>query len=627
MEATKPRVVVNTDVEIKITPKILTVMDKKYEWVALVKKFKNGLEITVYMKGNDGNLSRSIYYLNDPAEIINLDLRDDIKSGISVGLQMWEERTRREEAEILTNSIPVIPEKISEKELLSYWIANAFIARYGATGLKYKVHGLIVDAGIYCYDKAWYNCEEMLDLWLNELLTESQKMKFTKSVREEVKNKIRILNPKIIDISNNVLLSFENYVLNIECFISTGDFRRCVRSHSSDLYVFHHIPHQLNLELIDEVRKGLEVYIPPRNGDEVLKMLKGLSPKVYEFLRSLTYFKNIDPTLHESRVLFLLEMFGRGLIPGYNLFGSIVEVFKNIFVVLGPGNTGKSTMLRNFYGDLVLGERNYSLINLGKLGSSDHDLKEREAGKLYKKNPLVVMHLDLDKHCRIYDWGIIRQVSGGDPIPARILYHDSFDYRPAWKMYISTNDPPPINLEGAGKEALLNRIKAIEFKNIFRDSLNIKSLFNERDIEALIITSLYAIKLTYDRGQYSFTGIRDVEDVLDRYTYPEYRVVMELVEVGRLEFNPVREIYSKDLYNICVEYVNELKKNLGNEADEEEFEKRYSLPSQEVFTKNLKRKLAKYGVKTVSDGPYTVFKGIGLKREGMGSLHEYSKNQ
>lgn len=626
LEVAKPRVVVNTNVEINYAPRKLAVRDKEGRWVALIKREGRGVEVSVWRKNEAGELDELVCTkLGNVVDILGLEIPEEVKSAIGFALSNWDKEIRKQEAMIALSNVPVIPDKVTDRELLAYEIANEIISKYRATSLKYDLKGSIEDAGIYCYDRAWYYCGDRLEEWVSAALQRLQKVRFSKNMMDEVESRIRILNPKTVKVGKDVLLSFENGVLDVECFISSGDLRGCVKPHDPDLYVFHHIPHQLNLELLEEVRKELELYIPPRNGAEVLNILKGLAPKVYEYLKSLTYFENIDPDLHDSRTLFILEMIGRGLIPGYSLFGSVVGTFKNIFVVVGPRNTGKSTMLHNFYGDLILSERNYSLINLGKLGSTEPDEVEKEAGKLYKKNPLVAMHLDLGKNVRIRDWSFIRQVSGGDPIPARRLYRDSFDYSPAWKIYISTNDPPPITETGYAKEALLGRFKAIELRNVFRDELNIEHLFSERDVEATIITALYAVKLVYDRKEYSFTGIKDTEDLLNRYTYPEYRCVIEMIEVGWLELKPTLEILSSDLYRECVAYVDELKKKVSEE-DMEEFNRRYSLPDQRQFTINLKKLLTKYGVKPSLKGPYTNFKGIGVKRSIVGrSLNDYEE--
>ncbi|MEM3905158.1 MAG: hypothetical protein QXP11_05860, partial [Sulfolobales archaeon] len=544
--------------------------------------------------------------------ILGLSLPEDVKSAVGLALSNWDKELRKVEAAIALRKVSYAPTTISDKEVLTYEIANVLVRDRGVAHVKLAIGGSYSDLGFRYYDgKHWAPCEDRLEEWIGTILHRLQIMKIRKTDIDDVKTKIGLLNTKVVE-GYRPLLSFDNYVLDIEKFLTTGDIKNSTIPHSQDLYVFHHIPYRLNFDLIEEVRKGLEIYIPPNKSQDILKILKSLAPKVYEYLKNVTYFDGIDPQIHESRILFLLEMFGRGLLPGYSFFGSIIGVFKNIFILVGLANTGKSTLLEKFYGDLVLTKENYATVNLGALGSGESDTQQKEVGRLSDKDPLVAMHLDLGKRVKINDWSYIRQISGGDVVPARKLFKNTFDYSPSWKIYISTNDPPPIREEGPAKEALLSRLKVIEFRNVFKDApIDVKNVFNERDIEVVLLTSLYAIKLVYDRGSYSFTGISDVEDLLNRYTYPEYRVVMEMIEVGKLKLDKNLRIDSSDLYQECYMYINELKAKIP-EDEVDEFEKRYSLPDQTTFTKNLKKLLAKHDVKTIRDSNITYFKGIGV---------------
>ena len=501
---------------------------------------------------------------------------------------------------------------MSDKEALTYEIAKTLVRDRGVAHVKLVLGDSHSDLGFRYYDgKHWAPCEDRLEEWVGSGLHDLQVMKIRKTDIDDVKTKIGLLNTKVIE-SYRPLLSFENCVLDIESFLLTGDLRASIRQHSKDLYTFHHIPHQLNLDLLEEIRKGLEVYIPPKKPEEILAIVKAVSPRTYELLHDITYFDGVDPKVHESRILFMLEMIGRALVPGYTLNNTIVEHFKNIFVLVGRKGTGKSTFLRQILGDTILSEANYEMINMGKLGSRDPDTIEKELGKLSVKNPLAAMHLDLSKRTQIHDWSIIRQASGGDPVPARRLYRDSFDYRPHWKIYISTNDPPAINEDGPAKEALLGRFRVIETKNKKVGEKPLPKL-DEKDVEVTIIASLYAIKRVYDTGEYSFTGISDIEDALNRYTYPEYNIIMEMLEFGRLKLDPSLEISSTDLYQECAAYANEVKTKYGEE-DEDEIERLYSLPDQTKFTKRLKKLLTKYKIKTVIRGHYTYFKGLGIRK-------------
>jgi len=618
LRPTTPKVAYNTNIDIDYRPKKVTIKDKEKKWVVLIEKAGKNLKINYVVNKNVGSPTPSpedfdpvfTAVISNPIQIVSLDLPEEVRSAISLALANWEKEMLKIEASIAFREVSVMPSNITDKENLTYEIAKALIRKYGIAHIKLNVFNSLSSLGYRCYDgKHWTPCEDMVEKWVGEELHDIQKTKFGRSALDDVLMKINIHNTKIIQ-GYTPLISFENCVLDIENFLVTGDLQSSIKQHDKDVWVFHHIPHRLNLDLLEEIRRGLEVFIPPKKPGEILEIVKSMSPKTYELLWDITYFEGVDPKIHESRILFMLEMIGRGLVPGYTINNTIVPAFKNIFVLVGRKDTGKSTFLKQFFGDTVLSEANYEMINMGKLGSRNPDEIEKALGKLARKNPLVAMHLDLSKRTQIYDWSIIRQVSGGDPVPARRLYRDSFDYRPHWKIYISTNDPPAINEDGPAKEALLGRFRVMETKNKKVREKPLPKL-GERDVEVVIIASLYAIKRVYDTGEYSFTGISDIEDALNRYTYPEYNTVMEMLEIGRLKLDPTLEISASDLYQECVAYASEVKERY-TEEDEEELERLYSLSDQAVFTKRLKKLLAKFKVKTAKRGPYTYFKGVGI---------------
>ncbi|MEM4958784.1 MAG: hypothetical protein QXX12_02795 [Nanopusillaceae archaeon] len=619
LRPTTPKVVYNTNIDIDYRRKKMIIKDKGRKWVVIVERAGKNLRID-YLVNKDPSkdlpdpedFDYESYEIKNPLDILGLSLPEDVKSAVGLALSNWDKELRKVEAAIALREVSIMPSSITDREYLTSEVVKMLVKKYNMARIKLKDNDKIIDYGYRCYEsKYWAPCEDMVEKWISEALHDIQKVKFGKSALDDVLTKLSIYNTIILK-GYTPLISFDNYVLDIESFLLTGDLRASIKQHSKDLYVFHHIPHQLNLDLLEEIRKGLEVYIPPKKPEEILTIVKSMSPRFYELLRDITYFEGVDPKIHESRILFMLEMIGRGLVPGYTLNNTIIEHFKDIFVLVGRKGTGKSTFLRQVLGDTILSEANYELVDLGKLGSGDPDEVEKALGKLARKNPLVAMHLDLSKRSRIYNWEKIRQASGGDPVPARRLYRDSFDYKPHWKLYISTNDPPPVNEEGSAREALLGRFRVIEVKNKKVREKPLPKL-DEKDVEVAIIASLYAIKRVYDTGEYSFTGISDIEDALNRYTYPEYNIVMEMLETGRLKLDKNLEISSSDLYQECMAYANEVKTKYGEE-DEEEIERLYSLPNQTEFTKRLKKLLAKYKVKTVSHHHYTYFKGVGLAK-------------
>jgi len=626
IEVARPRAIVNTNVEISYSPRKLTVRDKDRRWVAIVKREGRKLLVDVWVVNQDGELEEvAVKELGSPLELIGLEVPEEIKSGIGLALANWDKEVRRQEAQIALSDISVIPDRVTDREVLADQLAEIFIREYGAVAIVYRTSAGRSLGGVYCYEDGVYRiCEEWLKTQAAKHLTSIQKFKLSRSLLEEVVE-VRIPNRSHIEVDvreRKPMVAFLNGVLDFESFMVHGDLERALKPFDRSLFVTHKIPHHLNVELLKRGRKGLEKYIPPKDCVELLTVLSTLSPRAYELLRSWAWFNNVDPELLESRVCFLLEIIGRALFPGYSLFGTVV--FKDLFALLGPSNTGKTTFLTKFLGERVLVDSsNWRVSSISSVTVRDAEEARRVFGSLY--NVLAVFLPDISKDDRVETWSWVRTISGGDPIEARRLKENIFSYFPDYKFYLASNRPPPIKEEGEAKEALLNRLKVIEFKHRFPSAeINLSSLVKEEDLEAVLIASLYAIRLVYQRkGAYSNTGIRDVEDAWLRYSEPAYRLVMELVEIGRLKLDPGLRIYTGDLYNIVVDYARELaRQEVESEGEEVEstVEGRVAKwlgADQSAFTKKVKKLLAKHGVKVARDSSGYYFVGLGVPRKAL----------
>jgi len=620
MGVSGPKIIeLNAEV-VEITESRMTVrIADKY--VIFLEKSAGKVQFTVYGKKGDSVEMLYVGVLDDPTGINDYNIDEELKNAIEYHVSNWKYLLQKSKAEILLNArVKVLPNTATDKERLAMELARMIIEDSDVAYLKIDMNGRLSDLGVFCYENgAWGRCEEKIRARLKEYLHKLQIYRVTKNVVDEIiNNKIELLASRIIKPDFAPRIAFENGIFEWEVFIETGDIERSLRPFDKDLWVFHKIPHTLNLDLLREIRRGLEKSIgtnfPPSTPKGIVDLLKQLSPKGYELLKSWAWYPNIADSLLTSRIAFLLEMVGRALFPGYRLFNTVV--FKDLFVLLGETDRGKSTFLVDFLGDTVLGVQNYKVTRMRYLGSDDEDTLWKTMDQLY--NVLAVLLPDIGKKDKISDWSVIRSISGGDPVTARKLYKQPYEYFPAYKIYISSNDPPKIDETGEAKKALLNRFKVIEFKNQFKKgSLNLKSYLNESDVEAIIICSIYALRLVYRRGEYSYTGIDDIEDALNAYIYPEYKVVKELINQGVLVFKEGYEITSDDLYRLVYEHYG--KKSKEEEGEEEEI---HPLPDQSTFTKNLKRLLMKQGVTTKNHSGKTVFKGIGLARVGLGGIDQ-----
>lgn len=613
----KPKVIdVSADV-VGISSKEMNVRFKNC--VIFLEKGRSGLKLSVWCD-EEGKLTPLVRtQINDLWGVDGLDLENDVKDVIKYYVSNWEWLLEQKKAEILLRgNIKVLPSVPSDKETLAYELARKFIDSFGAVGVYYETSRGKSLAGIFCYENGTYStCEEWLKSQYIKDLEKTQQLRATKAVLDEALNKVVALNSTTVSYENvRPLVAFENGVFDWEVFMETGDLSKSFKPFDKSLFILHKIPYTLD-DVLKNVRSGLEKYIPPKTADEVLLILKQLSPKSYELLRSWAYFKDVSNELLNSRMEFLLEMIGRALLPGYRLYDSIV--LKDIFVLLGPPNSGKSTFLISLLGDMILGSRNYAISKISSLTTDNAEDIRRLFGSLY--NVLAVFLPDVSKRERVYNWSYVRSVSGGDPVEARRLKENIFWYYPAYKFYMSSNDPPRISEEGSAKEALLSRFKVMEFKNVFKgQEINLKSYLSEEDVKTLILCSLYAIRIAYHRNRYSHTGVFNIEDLWERYTEPSYKLVMELIERGQLQLNPALEITSGDLYQLVSDYARKkAKEELGEEADAEEMQIKINslLPGdQPSFTRKMKERLKRFGVTTSNNSGITVFKGIGVPKEG-----------
>ena len=622
IDVAKPNVITIAPEYVSITEREIAIKLRDY---AIFIKRGRQIQVSIWSYEGDG-ISMQRFELSGPWDVNKID-DEEIRNVIDFYVNNWDYFIEKQKAEILLSArVKVLPGKVSDKEVLSYELAKIFIEKFSATGVFFETPRGKFLSGVFCYDEGVYKtCEDWLKTQYTQFLEIPQQQRVSKNVIDEViKNRIPALsNITVSRESIKPVIAFENGLFYFEDFVLSGDFEKSLKPFDKTVFVQHKIPHRLNTELIKRARTGLERYIPPKSCEELLQILKTLSPKSYELLKSWIWFKGVDEKLLESRMCFLLEMIGRALLPGYRLFGDIV--FKDIFVLLGPPNSGKTTFLVSFLGNAILGERNYAISKLSSFTTDDDEDARRLFGMLF--NVLAVFLPDISKKQKVCDWSLIRSVSGGDPVEARRLRENIFWYYPAYKIYMASNDPPLIKEEGEARRALLNRLKVIEFKNQFQEGgLNLAAYLSEDDIEVVTLCSLYAIRLAYLKKSYSQTGIADVEDVWLRYAEPTYRILMEMIERGLLATSPTLEIYSDDLYNLASNYaVEKAKEELGEDTDDEEVQsktKEYMPYDQRTFTLKAKEWLKRLKVKTVKRSHKTVFKGIGTPRKELQLVHE-----
>ena len=143
------------------------------------------------------------------------------------------------------------------------------------------------------------------------------------------------------------------------------------------------------------------------------------------------------------------------LCVGYSLTGSTCE--EKLFFVHGPAATGKSTFMEAI--KAVMGEYARtasfdSFLRQDRTGAPRDDIAGLAGARL-------VASIEVEKGKKLAD-GLVKQITGGDTVTARFLYHKEFEYRPAFKLWLVANDAPQATDSDTG---LWRRILRVPFEH------------------------------------------------------------------------------------------------------------------------------------------------------------------
>jgi len=159
-----------------------------------------------------------------------------------------------------------------------------------------------------------------------------------------------------------------------------------------------------------------------------------------------------------------------------------------LFVFFGPTTrNGKGTLVESIVN--VLGD--YSL------NMQPDSLAKRKRYSGSSPSPDIARNVGVRFVCvnepaedMVLDAAIVKQLTGSDTITARMLYANSFDYIPQFKLYISTNHLPMVTDDTLFSSG---RIKVIPFNRHFGDNeqdRSLKSLFRTDESKSAILNWL-----------------------------------------------------------------------------------------------------------------------------------------
>ncbi|MGO4268256.1 phage/plasmid primase, P4 family [Paenibacillus sp. TAF58] len=235
----------------------------------------------------------------------------------------------------------------------------------------------------------------------------------------------------------------------------------------------------------------------------------------------------------------LVEFLQRAV--GYALTGSIKE--QVIFFLYGSGKNGKSTFIntiKDLLGDYARQSSTETFMAKQSSGGATNDLARLKGARL-------VSAVESEEGKRLAE-SLIKQLTGGEPITARFLHKEFFEFTPTFKIFFVTNHKPQIRNSDLG---IWRRIRLIPFNATIRVDEDDKSLPEKlRDEMPGILKWAVEGCLMWQKD-----GLVAPEEVMNATN--EYRDEMDTMSHFVRDFcivNPLAKASSADLYDAYKEW-------------------------------------------------------------------------
>ena len=449
--------------------------------------------------------------------------------------------------------VEVSEEFIKERNVsaIATELADAFKSEYKAK--TFYVND--VEIGLMCWDgRKYYDCEaqalEFLEFNYRYNELDNYGIKRTSLVKEFM---FALKHSTHYQLNyERLMISFNNVVLDWESLLN-GDLVNAFKPHDPNIIVFHHIPHNLNVELLNELFKGLELYTK----------FKGIDPKQLEELAS----KYTPKTLKAfkdwvgDKWILLYEIIGYTLFPKY--------VLNKAIMLVGEGSNGKTTYLRLL--TKILGNDNVVSVKLQDIVDTN---KRFTLISLWRK--LANVYDDLPKNA-LMNTGEFKVITGEGQITVDRKFREPITFTNYAKLIFATNELPKVY---DMTSAFWRRWIVIQFPNKFPPNPTFfEDTFTKEEIENTIILSILAFYNVYKRRMFSFEeSPEDYKEIWLRNANSVYAFLSDLMRIGVdnviAEKDPNAKVETNQLYSLYVKYCEE--------------QERESLAKAE-FTKELER--------------------------------------
>lgn len=275
---------------------------------------------------------------------------------------------------------------------------------------------------------------------------------------------------------------------------------------------------------------------------------------------------------------------------GYSLTGSMRE--QCMWILWGGGRNGKSTFLTTvqaMMGDYAM-QASLSMLVDRRRDATPFDLADLPGRRL------VAVSETREISCLAE--GVIKQLTGGEPMRARSLYGDFFEFQPRAKIWLSTNHKPAIKGEDDG---IWRRIHLVPFLERIGDEEV------DRDLPEKLRSELPGILAWAVRGcvEWQHAGLQVPKVVLD----------------ATLEYRREECVFTRFLDDVCVRTrLAAVAKKALYGAYTEWCEEQGLAPLSQV---RLSRTLKEQGVgEERGTGGRHLWRGLGLRAEPPGDASD-----
>lgn len=185
---------------------------------------------------------------------------------------------------------------------------------------------------------------------------------------------------------------------------------------------------------------------------------------------------------------------------GYSLTGDISE--QGMYFLVGGGSNGKSTFvntIKNLMGDYGLQTKSDTFIKKKDTGANN-DIARLASARF-------VSAVESEEGEKLQE-SLVKTITGGEPILARFLRQEFFEFTPEFKVFFTTNHKPII---GGVDEGIWRRVKIIPF------TLNLKPHERDKKLEEKLSLEMSGILNWAIDGclKWQQSGLKEPKIVLD----------------------------------------------------------------------------------------------------------------